>query len=66
MLIQQFVQAGLYILLLGSQSRELLLISASLAMDTHLRAKTSASTGKLPELSDASTQVDLMRKESSV
>ena len=35
-------------------------------MGTHLRVKTSVSTEKAPEMSDASTQMKLVRKETSV
>ena len=33
---------------------------------THLRVKTSVSTEKAPEMSDASSQMELVRKETSV
>lgn len=55
------VQSGLYTLLASLQPGEEFLISDSVMVDTHLRAETDASTWKSPEMSDASTEMELVR-----
>lgn len=61
-LSQQFAQAGYCTLLESSQPGEALLTSDFMVVGTCQRAKT----GKSPEMSDAFTQTELVRKETLI
>lgn len=52
-------------LLAGSQPREVVFMSASMGVNNCLRAKTSVPIEKVPEISTASTETELVRNESS-
>lgn len=59
------VQAGSCTLLVGPQPRKVLLVSAVMVF-THLRVKTSVFTEQALEMSDAFTQIELVRKKTLV
>lgn len=59
------MQAGSCTLLVGPQPRKVLLVSAVMVF-THLRVKTSVFTEQALEMSDAFTQIELVRKKTLV